>query len=94
MYDLKLKSKTIKRNPARVVIKPLMNSMYGKTMIKPVETDTIIKDSRDEFEKYISLNYNYIDSVLVNGRYYIKKKLNQLCLILIMFIVGLNFSHV
>ena len=48
--------------------------MYGKTIIKPVETDTIIKDNREDFEKYISYNYNYIDSVLeVNGRYYIKK---------------------
>ena len=51
-----------------------MNSMYGKTIIKPVETDTIIKDSKEDFEKYIYYNYNYIDSVLeVKGRYYIKK---------------------
>ena len=43
-------------------------------MIKPVEYDTIIKYSRDDFEKYISLNYDFIDNVLeVNGRYYIKK---------------------
>ena len=46
--------------------------MYGETIIKPVETDTIIKDSRDDFEKYMSLNCNDIDSVLeVNVRYYI-----------------------
>ena len=51
-----------------------MNSMYGKTITEPVETDTMIKDSKDDFGKYISLNYNYIDSVLeFNGRYYIKK---------------------
>ena len=48
--------------------------MYGKTIIKPVETDTIVKDSRDDFEKYISYNYSYIDSVIeVNGKFYIKK---------------------
>ena len=48
--------------------------MYGKTIIKPVETDTIVKDSRDDFEKYISYNYSYIDSVSeVNGKFYIKK---------------------
>ena len=46
-----------------------MNAMYGKTIIKPVETDTIIKFSRNDFEKCISLNYNYTDNVLeVNGR--------------------------
>ena len=48
--------------------------MYGKTIIKPVETYTIVKDNRDDFEKYISYNYNYIDSVIeVNGKFYIKK---------------------
>ena len=48
--------------------------MYGKTSIKPVETDTIITDNREDFEKYTSYNYNYIDYVLeAKGRYYIKK---------------------
>ena len=57
-----------------MVIKLLMNSMYGKTVIKPIEPDTIIKYSQHDFETYVSLNHNYIDSVLeVNGRYYIKK---------------------
>ena len=47
-----------------MVIKLLMNSMYGKTIIKPVGTYTIVKDTRDDFEKHISYNYNYIDSVI------------------------------
>ena len=65
--------------------------MYGKTIIKPVETDTIVKDNRDDFEKYISYNYNYIDSVIeVNGKFY-TKKLNQSYHIIIMFIVVLRF---
>ena len=37
-----------------MIIKLLVNSMYGKTTIKPVETDTIVKDNRNDFEKYIS----------------------------------------
>ena len=50
-----------------------MNSMYGKAIIKPVETYTIVKDNGDDFEKHISYNYNYIDSVIgVNGKSYIK----------------------
>ena len=73
LYNLRLKLKQDK-NPAQIVIKLLMNSMYGKTIIKPVETYTIVKDDRDDFEKYISYNYNYIDSVIeVNGKFYIKK---------------------
>ena len=53
-------------------IKLLMNSMYGKTSIKPVESYTFVKDKRDEFEKCISYNYNYIDSIIeFNGNLYI-----------------------
>ena len=73
MYGLRRKLQD-DDNPAEVVIKLLMNSMYGKTIIKPVEIDTIVKDSRGYFGEYISLNVNYIDSVLeVNGRYDIKQ---------------------
>ena len=42
LYNLKLKMKQDK-NPAQVVIKLLMNSMYGKTIIKYVESGTIVK---------------------------------------------------
>ena len=73
VYKLSLKLK-MDKNPAQVVIKLLTNSMYEKTIIKPIETYTITKDSQTDFEKYVSLNHNYVDSVLeVNGRYYIKK---------------------
>ena len=47
-----------------MAIKLLMNSMYDKTIIKPVETYTVVKDNIDDFEKYVSYNYNYIDSVI------------------------------
>ena len=56
------------RNNMKIVIKLLMNSMYGNIIIRPVETYTIVKDNRDYFETYISYNYNYIGSVIeVNG---------------------------
>ena len=29
------------KNPAQMVIKLLMNSMYGKTILKPIEVDTV-----------------------------------------------------
>ena len=36
--------------------------------------DTIIKDTKEDFEKFGSYNYNYIGSALeVKGRYYIKR---------------------
>ena len=73
------------------VIELLMNSMYGKTIIKPVETYTVVKDNRDDFGKYISYNYNYIDSVIEVSGNFILKRLNQSYLILIMSIVVLRF---
>ena len=67
LYDLRLKFRNGK-SPAQVVINLLMNSMHGKTICKPVETDTTIKDSRDDSEKYMSLNYICNDNGLeVNG---------------------------
>ena len=73
LYNLRLKLKQDK-NPAQIVINLLMDSMYGKTIIKQVETDTTVKDNRDDFEKYISYNYNCTDSVIeVNGKFCIKK---------------------
>ena len=89
MYTLRLKLKQDK-NPAQIVVKLLMNSMYGKTIIKPVETDTIVKDNRDDFEKYISYNYNYIDSVIGLLVSFIAKRLNQYYRIISMFIVVLK----
>ena len=57
-----------------MVIKLLVNSIHGKIIIKPVETYTIVKDNRDDFEKYISYSYNYIDSIIdVNSKFYTKK---------------------
>ena len=68
VYNLRLKSKQDK-HPAQIAIKLLMNSMHGKTIIKPVETYTIVKDNINYFEKYVSYNYNYIESVIeVNGK--------------------------
>ena len=57
-----------------MVMKLLMNSMYGETIIKPVETDTIVKDSQVDFGKYVSYNCSYINSVMeVNGTYCVKQ---------------------
>ena len=61
------------KNPAQLVIKEIMNSMYGKTILKPIETETVVKTEQD-YHKYVSFNYNYIQSsIKVGDRYYIKK---------------------
>ena len=77
LYDLRIKLRNInkfKKEPAQMVIEVLMNSMYGKHIIKPVETDIIVKDNKDDFEKCISLNYKHTATVLeIKGRYYIER---------------------
>ena len=72
LYSKRLELKKDK-NPAQIVIKELMNSMYGKTILKPIETETIVK-TIPEYEKYIRFNYNYIESAIkVGDKYYVKK---------------------
>ena len=47
--------------------------MYGKTILKPIETETVVK-TIDQYDKYISFNYNFMQSSIKAGdRYYIKK---------------------
>ena len=58
LYNLRLKLKK-DENPAQMVINIFMNSMYGNTIIKPIERDTVVKDNQNEFEKYMSYNYTY-----------------------------------
>ena len=79
-------------NPAQIVVKLLMNSMCDKIIMRAVETDTVVKDNRDDFEKYISYSYSYIDSVIeVTCKFYIIKRLTQSYHILIMSIAVLIF---
>ena len=74
VYNVRLKSKRNYENPAQMVITLRMKSMYGTTIIKPIETYTVVKDNQTDFEKYMSYNYNYIESVLkVDDRYHIEK---------------------
>ena len=71
-------SKELKKtkNPAQLVIKEIMNSVYGKTILKPIETETVVKTDQD-VHKYVCFNYNYIQS---------SRKLKQSLIILTMSI--------
>jgi hypothetical protein len=72
LYNKRLELKQ-QKNPAEIVIKELMNSMYGKTILKPIQFDTVVVPE-DRFNRYIGYNYNYIySSVKVGDRYYVKK---------------------
>ena len=52
-----------------------MNGMYGETILKPIETQTIIKDGVEAYNKYASYNFNHIESITqVGDGYFIKKQ--------------------
>lgn len=53
-------------NPIQEIYKLLMNSSYGKTLLKPIETDTNVI-SKKAFPKYLSRNYNFIREITESG---------------------------
>ena len=46
-------------NKAQLLYKEIMNSIYGKTILKPIETETKII-SKDELDNFLCRNYNWI----------------------------------
>jgi hypothetical protein len=49
-------------NPAETIYKLIMNSGYGKSIMKPVESESRIFDNEETFKVYLSRNYNWITS--------------------------------
>ena len=89
LYDFRRKSQD-DNNPAEIVINPLENSMYGKNIIKPVETGTITIAEiilRNIFHLII-ITLIAPSKLMGNTKY---TKLNQLCLSLSIATVGLEF---
>ena len=56
LYDLRARYKR-EKNPIQEIIKLIMNSGYGKTGLRPIETEVVYKRDPD---KYIDLHYNHI----------------------------------
>lgn len=54
-------------NPAEQIFKLIMNSGYGKSIMKPVESETRFFDDDEKFQVYLSRNYNWISSFVKFG---------------------------
>ena len=70
LFNQRLKYKK-EKNPLQLVFKELMNSSYGKSCLKPIDTDSYyIK--KEDFLEYIIKNYHYVKEVtlLSNKKYY------------------------
>ncbi len=61
LFNLRLKYKKAK-NPLQNTIKLLLNSIYGKSILKAMKTETK-SVPRDKILKYIWRNYNYITQI-------------------------------
>jgi hypothetical protein len=81
IFNKRLDAKKVK-NPIEMVYKLIMNSGYGKSIMKPVDTESRFFDTYDnenEFDVYLSRNYNWITSFIKFGN---KIKVNSVkCLI-------------
>lgn len=75
LFDTRLKAKKA-GNPIQNVYKLLMNSAYGKTIMKPIEDETkFIK--KDEYENYVSNNFTFMkEAKEITGNFY-KVKLDK-----------------
>ena len=61
LFQLRLRYKK-EENPLQEVIKLLLNSIYGKTILKPINTKyKFIR--KNELPKYINNRYNYIEEI-------------------------------
>ena len=68
------------KNPIQAIIKLLMNSIYGKTILGPIEYKTVFK-TMEESDAYIEKNYNTIESCehLYDSELVKFKKLQPIC---------------
>jgi hypothetical protein len=73
LFQLRLKYKK-EKNPLEKTIKLLLNSIYGKSILKPIDTE-IKSIPKANLERFLIRNYNYIKSIEYesnSGRAHIK----------------------
>ena len=66
-----------KGNPLQLIFKELMNSAYGKSILKPIDTECIIK-YEGKLDDYINRNFDFIKSAdNIGGTPFYKVKLEK-----------------
>jgi hypothetical protein len=61
LFDLRMKYKN-EKNPLQNTIKLLLNSIYGKSILKNIPTDTMVIN-KNKLDQYIIRYYNYLERV-------------------------------
>ena len=73
LFEARLEAKKNK-NPIQAIYKLLMNSCYGKCLLKPIDSETEIVYN-ENFDKYLSYNYNFIKDIVDCGDCKVIKKI-------------------
>ena len=76
LFNERLRQKKLK-NPIESVYKLLMNSAYGKTLLKPID-DVVDYIEENMFEKYVVKYYNHIKEITPLERSYRIKKFKSI----------------
>jgi hypothetical protein len=66
LFEERLRYKK-ENNDIQLIYKLLMNSSYGKTIMKEVETENKFFDNEKDFNTYLSRNYNWVKSFVKFG---------------------------
>jgi hypothetical protein len=66
LFDERLRYKK-EKNDIQLIYKLLMNSGYGKSIMKEVETDSRFFDNEDKFNVFYSRNYNWVKTFVKFG---------------------------
>ena len=69
MFNERLRLKS-EGNPLQNVFKLLMNSSYGKTILKPIDTDIKYYDSKEKYESALFANYSFVKEASKIGKKY------------------------
>ena len=74
LFNERLKWKKME-NPIEQIYKLIMNSGYGKSIMKEIETENKFFETKEKFNKYLCKNYNYINTFneYGNGKFKVEK---------------------
>jgi hypothetical protein len=68
------------KNPAEIVYKLIMNSAYGKSILKEIDTEIQFFNNEDEMNVFISRNFNWVQSyeAIEDSKIWILEKVNPI----------------
>lgn len=68
------------KNPAEIVYKLIMNSAYGKSILKEIETEVQFFNDEEDMNVFISRNYNWVQNyeAIDDSKMWIMEKVNPI----------------